>query len=418
MIMNLPPPPLGKTGWPWTTGPEIWPATTSDGSSWPKLSIIMATYNAAEFFEESLRSALLQGYPDLEIVVIDGASADGTVDLIRKYEPWIGYWVSEPDRGQSHATNKGFAAATGVWLGWLNADDTYVPGVLHRLSSHLAHPENVDLIYGDVLYVDETGRSRDIFQPRPFSMAAMAEGGLIHTPSVFWQRRLNALAGPMSEEYQVSADNDFWLRVVPHARCEYVPGAMSTFRRHEGSKTIQAEYKLAQETYTMFCQYLEQEPYASAVSEKDKRRILGGFLWGAAVLLLRSGRTAEARQSFQEAIERYRLLDEAPQAAAFRSVRQPLEDHVVSREQISQTLDALPLEPEARRRFEAIVWDQYHQLRFYGGFKRGEGSTALGSVLPLLRFDPRRAVQRGFLSICVRSLAALGRPSEYAGHKS
>ena len=405
-LCELPSAPPGKTGWPWTEENPRLPDVRPDGSPWPKLSIIMATFNAAEFFEESLRSALLQGYPNLEIVVIDGASTDGTVDLIHKYEPWIAYWVSEPDRGQSHATNKGFAAATGVWLGWLNADDTYVPGILTRLGSYLAHPEAVDLVYGDVRYTDETGKLRDIFQPREFSIAAMAEGGMIHTPSVFWQRRLNVLAGPVSEQYQVSADNDFWMRVVPHARCRYAPGVMSTFRRHEGSKTVQAELKLVQETYLMFYGYLEQEPYASAVSEQDKRRILGGYLWATGVLLQRSGRTAEALPCFQEAIERYRLLKEAPQAAAFRTVRQPLEDHVVRPEQMNRTLDVLPIGQDERRRFSAIVWEQYDQLRFYGGFKRGEPGLVLQSAVPLACRGPRHLLQRGFVSICTRSALA------------
>jgi len=402
-LNDLPRAPSGKTGWPWTEESPGLPDLRPDGSPWPKLSIITATFNAAEFFEESLRSALLQGYPNLEIIVIDGGSTDGTVDLIHKYEPWIASWVSEPDRGQSHATNKGFERATGVWLGWLNADDTYVPGVLTRLSPYLAHPESVDLIYGDVRYTDEAGNLRDIFQPREFSLAAMAEGGMIHTPSVFWQRRLNDLAGPVSEEYHVSADNDFWMRVVPHARCQYVPGVMSTFRRHSKSKTVYSELKLIQETGVIFSHYLQTEPYASVVSEQDKRRILGGFAWAAGVMLQRSGQEEEAGRYFHEAMERYRILDEAPKAAALRTVREVLEDRVVSADQIEAVLAALPLGQTEKRRFESIVWDQYHQVRFYGGFKRGEAGLVLSSAIPLVRRLPKRLLQRGFLSICARS---------------
>ena len=110
-LIELPPPPSGKTGWPWTEESPRLPDVQPDGSPWPKLGVITAVFNAADFFEESLRSALLQGYPNLEVVVIDGGSTDGTVDIIRRYEPWITHWVSEPDRGQSHATNKGFEAA-------------------------------------------------------------------------------------------------------------------------------------------------------------------------------------------------------------------------------------------------------------------------------------------------------------------
>ena len=328
------------------------------------------------------------------------------MDIIRRYEPWITYWVSEPDRGQSHTTNKGVEAARGLWLGWLNADDTYVLGILTRLGPYLAHPETVDLLYGDVMYTDEAGTMRDICQQKEFSLAAMAEGGVIHTPSVFWQRRLNALAGPMSEQYQVTPDNDFWMRVVPHARCQYVPGVMSTFRRHSKSKTVLAELRLAHEMQAMLDHYLQEDPYASAVSEQDKRRILGGYVWLAGVLLQRSGRTEEAMRYFQEAIEQYRILEEAPQAAAMRTVRELLENHVLGVDQIRQILAALPISQEQRRLFEPIVWDQYHQLRFYGGFKRGDPDLVLRSAVPLARHVPRRLLQRGFVSICARSATA------------
>ena len=405
-LNELPPPPRGKTGWPWTEESPQLPDTMPDGSPWPRVSIVTPSYNAADFIEEALRSALLQGYPDIELIVIDGGSTDGTVEILRKYDPWITYWVSEPDRGQSHALNKGFARATGEWLGWLNADDTYVRGALARVAPYLAS-DDVDLVYGDVLYTDERGEFHDIFRSREFSLAAMAEGGVIHTPSVFWKRRLNAMAGPVSEAYHFTMDNEFWLRVVPHARCRYASMALSTFRRHAGSKTVLDELSLVQESYHILAQYLLKEPYKSAVTEKDMRRILGETLWLEGVLLLRSGQFHEARQRFEVAIERFRLLEEAPDSAALRTVRQLLEDYTYDKDQIQEILDALPLSDEQRRQFDPVVWDMYYQVHFYGGFKRGESLPVLRSALPLVRNKPRRLTQRGYLSITLRSTLAL-----------
>lgn len=105
-LSELPPPPPGKTGWPWTEESPQLPATMPDGNQWPRVSITTPSYNQGRIIEESIRSVLLQGYPDLEYLVIDGGSTDNSVEVIRKYKRWIAYWVSEPDRGRSRAIKK------------------------------------------------------------------------------------------------------------------------------------------------------------------------------------------------------------------------------------------------------------------------------------------------------------------------
>src|SRR5436190_18724174 len=121
-LSEIPPPPPGKTGWPWneeTPPPEIMP----DDRALPRVSIITPSFNQGRFIEETIRSVLLQGYPNLEYIIIDGGSTDDSLEIIRKYDPWITLWVSEKDRGQSHAINKGLSKATGEILCWLNSDD-------------------------------------------------------------------------------------------------------------------------------------------------------------------------------------------------------------------------------------------------------------------------------------------------------
>ena len=112
-LSALPPPPDGKTGWPWTEASPSFPAFMPNGAEWPKISIITPSFNQAIYLEETIRSVLLQGYPNLEFFIIDGGSTDASVEIIRKYEKWLSGWVSEKDSGQSEAINKGFSRCTG-----------------------------------------------------------------------------------------------------------------------------------------------------------------------------------------------------------------------------------------------------------------------------------------------------------------
>ena len=124
---DLPIPPHKKSGWPWTEESRQLPDTMPDGSFWPKISIVTPSYNQGQYLEETIRSVLLQGYPNLEYLIIDGGSTDNSVEIIHKYEPWLHYWISEPDNGQSEAINKGFSKATGDILNFINSDDFLHP---------------------------------------------------------------------------------------------------------------------------------------------------------------------------------------------------------------------------------------------------------------------------------------------------
>lgn len=146
-LAELPKPSTNKTGWPWTEESIQLPAIQPNGAEWPKISIVTPSYNQGQFLEETIRSVLLQGYPNLEYIIIDGGSADHSLEIIKKYEPWLTYWVSERDRGQANAINKGLKQARGAIAAYLNSDDFYLPGALEHVGKTF-FSYNVDILVG------------------------------------------------------------------------------------------------------------------------------------------------------------------------------------------------------------------------------------------------------------------------------
>jgi glycosyltransferase involved in cell wall biosynthesis len=155
-----------------------------DGRPWPRISLVTPSYNQGDFLEAAIRSVLLQGYPDLEYVIIDGGSSDQSVEVIKKYEPWLTHWVSEPDRGQSHALNKGFALCRGQIYNWLCTDDKLLPNVLVEVARH--YDLRVRLILGRTRVVNlETGGVSIVSPSYTAPIVSLLTDILIPQPSAF-----------------------------------------------------------------------------------------------------------------------------------------------------------------------------------------------------------------------------------------
>jgi hypothetical protein len=218
---ELPLPPPGTVGWPWTEENTQLPDNMPDGSPWPWVSIVTPSYNQAQFVEETIRSVLLQGYPNVEYIIIDGGSTDGTVEIIRKYERWLAYWVSERDRGQSDAINKGLARTRGEILAWLNSDDCYLSGCMSMIVAAFAQHPKAGVVYGRIEQIDEQGRRMKVNSAHycnlPYTFAdQLTQQMIIPQQAAFWRREVMDTVGPLRTDLHYAMDFEFWIRIGRH----------------------------------------------------------------------------------------------------------------------------------------------------------------------------------------------------------
>jgi glycosyltransferase involved in cell wall biosynthesis len=207
---------------------------------YPRISVVTPSFNQAEFLTRTILSVLNQDYPNLEYIVMDGGSRDGSLEIIRGYERQISYWSSEKDAGQSDGINKGFLKSTGEILAWLNSDDTYLPGTLKKIAAFfVAHP-TVDVLYGDAYIMDEKDSVvRDMKEVR-FSKGALRSWQMnLIQPSTFWRRDMFFAAGMLRPQFHFAMDVDLWFRFLnAGAAFAHIPEFLSNFRLHPASKSV------------------------------------------------------------------------------------------------------------------------------------------------------------------------------------
>ena len=232
---DLPLPPATQTGWPWQS---TVPAMREPPNGWPRLTVVTPSYNQASYLERTIRSVLLQGYPNLEYIVIDGGSNDGSVEIIRKYERWITFWVSLPDNGQAAAINQGLKRATGAWLAWQNSDDIFYPGALAAVAMRSVVRPDADLIVGNVNLIDEDDRVlTDLRFVRPTFKALLAEGMVLTNQAAFWRHHVHEQIGWLNEEMVCAFDYEWFLRVLEQRRADHIDSVLGGFRIHPQAKS-------------------------------------------------------------------------------------------------------------------------------------------------------------------------------------
>lgn len=208
------------------------------------VSIITPSFNQARYLEETIRSVLDQDHPQLEYIIVDGGSTDGSLEIIKKYADCLAWWVSEKDQGQTDAINKGFARAKGEVLAWLNSDDTYNPGAVSAALAFLqAHPE-AGLVYGDTNFIDENGKILGAF-PAAQTDYKRLRRGYVHIPqqAAFFRADIWKQVAPLDPSFYFAMDYDLWVRIASHAPILYTPQVWANFRLHSQGKTVVADQR-------------------------------------------------------------------------------------------------------------------------------------------------------------------------------
>jgi len=230
-LAQLPAPPAGRTGWPWTVGTT--PPADAGAGPWPRISIVTPSYQQAAFLEEALRSVLLQNYPNLEYLVLDGGSTDGSAALVEKYAGHLAYWHSRRDRGQGDALNQGFARATGEIVGWLNSDDFYLPGALYAVARAF-RDSPAEIVYGDAWNFFQDDQTLGYWQAYWIRPSFLQFGGLLSSHATFWRRAVHV---PVWADLNCNVDGELWQRLVPGRRLRHLPLPLGVFRAHAETKS-------------------------------------------------------------------------------------------------------------------------------------------------------------------------------------
>ena len=240
-----------KIGWPWSSENSVDADVSLVDREYPKITVLTPNYNYGHYLEETIRSVLLQGYPNLEYIIIDGGSTDNSLEIIKKYEPWLAYWESEPDRGQTHAINKGLRKATGEIFNWINSDDILMPGALFAIAQGM---HDHDAFAGVVNNFDDNGKQVKVFPQNITSKGLLTRfnttdnpGGndtVYHQPGFWFKTQLLKDIGYLNENLHIQFDFDRVVRYTHHhPKINYSDHVLVNFRCHQEQKTAPGNIK-------------------------------------------------------------------------------------------------------------------------------------------------------------------------------
>ncbi|MCE5231485.1 glycosyltransferase [bacterium] len=203
----------------------------------PSIAIVTPSLNQGRYLEQTIRSVLEQGYPNLQYWVQDGGSTDESLEIIKKYAPRLTGWASAPDKGHADAVNRGFANIQGEVMAFINSDDYYLPGALQAAAEAFAADPGLDFLYGDAVYVSPDDRPLVIDVLPDYNWEDLRRICIVPQQASFWRRRAWEAAGGLGREMWFSFDYEFFLKVAEHGRVRHIPRLMAAYRHHRQAKT-------------------------------------------------------------------------------------------------------------------------------------------------------------------------------------
>lgn len=266
-LSDLPSPSPDQRGFPWTEASPPPPRR----SDWQKITVVTPSYNQGAYLEATLRSVLLQNYPNLEYIVIDGGSNDESLAILQKYAPFLSYWVSEPDKGQTDAINKGFRQSTGAIMGWLNSDDMLLPGALQTLGIAFNDKPSAKVITAFRKVALEDDSLINFIRPLPTDFF-VTHRNVIAQEATYWQREVWEAIGELDESLRFGMDYEYWHRMIANGyQFSLLPAYIGYFRHHDESKTSTLQDTYRAELSKIFQRYNIAQDEADALRKMGKR---------------------------------------------------------------------------------------------------------------------------------------------------
>ncbi len=235
------------------------------------VSIITPSYNQSAYLEQAILSVLNQDYPRIEYIIVDGASTDGCVDIIKKYESKLAYWVSEQDRGQADAINKGFARASGEIVAWLNSDDYYLPGTVSAAVKIFDENPDVVLVYGNMLAVDENGQTFNTLNYKPLTLEDLLCFQIIGQPAVFMRRSALQKTNGLDSSFHFLLDHLLWIQIARHGKILHVDQTWSAARYHPEAKNRAKAAEFGREAFKILETISRDDNLASVLAKVNRR---------------------------------------------------------------------------------------------------------------------------------------------------
>jgi glycosyltransferase involved in cell wall biosynthesis len=265
------------------------------------VSIVTPSYNQAKYLEQTMLSVLDQDYPSIEYIVIDGASTDGSTDIIKKYSDKLAYWISEKDGGQAEAINKGFARATGEIIAWLNSDDYYLPGTVSAaVKAFDENPEAV-LVYGDMLAVDENGTTFNTLTYRQLTLEDLLCFQIIGQPAVFMRRSALQKTSGLSPDFHFLLDHLLWIQLAQHGKLLHVNQTWSAARYHAEAKNRAKAAEFGHEAFRIL-ELVSRDKDLAPILAKVNRRARASAHRVDSRYLLDGGLPAKAISAWMQAL--------------------------------------------------------------------------------------------------------------------
>ena len=268
---------------------------------YPLVSIVTPSFNQARFLEYTLRSVLEQDYPNIEYLVVDGASTDGSLEIIKKYEKKLAWWVSEKDRGQAEAINKGLRKAKGEYIAWLNSDDMYARGAVRKAVGALQAEPALGMVFSNVFSIDADNQIFNTMRYSAYGLVDLMAFNIIGQPGVFMRRAALEQAGYMDLNYHYLLDHQLWLRIASKAPIRYVDDYFAAARFHADAKNVAMAAEFGREAFAILG-WMRTQPELAGILKVNERRITAGAYRLSARYLLDGGLNAKALSHYLKSL--------------------------------------------------------------------------------------------------------------------